>query len=374
MLTGGLNPTYRAALATSHRPYLRIEILDGAGVLLYSFDETLPQYLEGSVSADLNSRVARTATFTFDDSFYPHQATDLLAPYGNIVRATRGIEFAEGTRFAWTVFYGRIQEATLSSDGTCSVSASDPAVDCIDVKFFDPENSQAGTLVENEVRRLIGDAVPLARFGDFDTFNIPVQQLTWQLDRGQALDELATSVGAFWYCLADGSFVLRRYPWTVPNPPVTTYADGLDGSVVAYAATRSRSMVYNSLTVTGERLNGDVPVYATASDDNPASPTNIFGNFGRRHQLLRLLTPATQGAAQGAARDNLRRLTALVDSWTWAMTPDAALELGDAVYLNVAGRSDIIQVVSSYTIPLDLSGPMRVSGRSLVLGALEGVN
>jgi len=369
MLPDGLNPMYRQALATSHQPYLLVEILDGNRNVL----ATDPVYLSGNVSADLTSRVARTCTITFDESYYPFEPGDLLAPYGNMIRVTRGIEFAEGTRYAWVVFLGRIQEASLSSEGTCTISASDPAVDVLDVKFLKPQNSDAGILVEEEVRNLITDAVPLASFGTFDTFGIPVQQLTWQLDRGQALDELATSVGAFWYCLADGSFVLRRYPWTVPNPPVVTYADGPDGSVTSWAATRSRSMVYNSLTVSGERLNGDDPVYATASDDNPTSPTYIFGNFGRRHQLLRLQTPASQGAAQGAAGDNLRRLSSLVDAWAWTMTPDAALELGDTVSLNVAGRSDIIQVVSSYTIPLDLSGPMRVQGRSLVLGPLEVV-
>jgi hypothetical protein len=369
MLPDGLNPMYRSALATSHRPYLLVEVLDGNRNVLAT-DLT---FLSGSVSADLTSRVARTCTITLDESFYPFEPGDLLAPYGNMIRVTRGIEFAEGSRYAWVVFLGRIQQATVTSDGTCTIQASDPAVDVIDVKFFDPENSQVGTPVEDEVRRLISDAVPLASFGTFDTFGVPVQQLTWQLDRGQALDELATSVGAFWYCLADGSFVLRRYPWTVPNPAVVTYSDGADGSVSAWSSTRSRNEVFNSLTVSGERLNGDTPVYATAEDDNPASPTYILGNFGRRHQLLRLQTPASQGAAQGAASDNLRRMTALVDSWNWAMTPDAALELGDTVSLNVAGRSDIIQVVASYTIPLDLSGPMRVSGRSLVLGPLEVV-
>lgn len=367
MLTGGLDPMYRAALATSHEPFLMVEILDGQRQVL----ATDPVYLAGSVDADLTSRVARTCTITFDESFYPFEPGDLLAPYGNMVRVTRGIQFAEGTKFAWVVFLGRIQDATLSSDGTCTITAADPASDVIDVKFFDPENSQVGVAVEVEVARLISDAVPLATFGTFDNFGVPVQALTWQLDRGQALDELATSVGAFWYCLADGSFVLRRYPWTVPNPPVVTYSDAVGGSVVSWAASRSRSMVYNSLTVTGERLNGDDPVYATAEDDNPGSPTYIFGNFGRRHQLLRLQTPASSGAARAAARDNLRRLTALVDAWSWQMTPDAALELGDTVSLNVAGKSDIIQVVASYSIPLDLSGPMRVRGRSLVLGALE---
>jgi len=371
MLTGGLDLTYRAALSTSHQPFLRVEILDGDRNLLFSADETEPAYMGGSVSANLNSRVARTCDLTFDESFYPYEPTDLLAPYGNMIRATRGIEFAEGTRFSWTVFLGRIQSTTLETNGTCTVRASDLSADVAEVKFLVPQNSQTGNTVATEVIRLISDAVPLATFGDFDVPALPVQPLTWQFERGQALDELAASVGAFWYPLADGQFVLRRYAWTVASPAVVTYADGDGGSVSASSATRAREDVYNSLTVTGERLNGDTPVFATAQDTNPGSPTYILGTFGRRHQLMRLQTPASQGAAQGAAQDNLRRLTALVDAWSWDMTPDAALELGDTVSLNVRGRSDIIQVVSAFRIPLDLSSPMSVQGRSQIVGLLE---
>ncbi len=65
-------------------------------------------------------------------------------------------------------------------------------------------------------------------------------------------------------------------------------------------------------------------------------------------------------------------MVALIDTWGWEMVPDAALEFGDVVSLNVRGRSDIIQVVASYQIPLDLSGTMRVSGRSLVAGPVKG--
>jgi hypothetical protein len=223
------------------------------------------------------------------------------------------------------------------------------------------------------VYRLIEDGFPQAVFGPTDVIPIPTQALTWQLDRGQALDELGSSAGAFWYPLADGRFVLRRYAWTVQSPPVVTYFDGEGGSVTSSTASRAREDVYNSLTVTGERLSGDEPVFATAQDNNAASPTYISGPFGRRHQLLRLQTPATPGSAQGAAADNLRRLTALVEAWSWDMTVDAALELGDTVSLQVRGRSDIIQVVSGFSLPLDLSSPMHVRARSQVITTLEGV-
>lgn len=370
MLPGGLNAMYRMALATSHRPYFLLEVLDGLQNVLAT-DLT---YLSGTVTATLTSRVARTCTVTFEESFYPYEPTDLLAPYGNMIRATRGIEFADGTRNAWVVFVGRIQSTRLEADGTCTVFASDFAVDVVENKFFTPRNSQAGDLVSTEVYRLIADAFGQAVFDAPQVTDIAVQPLTWQLDRGQALDELATSVGAFWYPLADGTFTLRQYPWTVQGTPVVTYSDGDGGSVIYSTAERSRETVYNVLTVTGERLNGDEPVYATAADTNPANITYVAGPFGVRSQLLRLQTPSSQSGVQNAANDNLRRLVALVDSWQWDMTPDAALELGDTVTLDVRGRSDIIQVVAGFSIPLDLSGPMRVQGRSQVVGILEGVS
>lgn len=371
MLAGGLDAMYRMALATSHRPYLLVEVLDGFQNVL----ESGLTYLSGRVDASLTSRVARTCTITFDESFYPYEATDLLAPYGNMLRATRGIEYADGTRDAWVVFVGRIQETTLNTNGTCTTYAADFAADVVENKFLVPQNSQTGGLVSQEVVRLITDGFPQAQFAGFSITDIPVQPLTWQLERGQALDELAVSVGAFWYPLADGTFTLRTYPWTVPASPVVTYSDGAGGSVITSSSTRSREGVYNTLTVTGERLNGDEPVFASASDTNPASITFTGGPFGSRSQLLRLQTPGSQGSAQGAASDNLKRLVALLDTWNWEMTPDAALELGDTVSLNVREKSDIIQVVAGYSIPLALSEPMRVQGRSqIVTGALEGVS
>jgi hypothetical protein len=369
MLPRGLNTLYREALAASHQAYVRVEVLDGNQNVL---DDDVV-FTGGSVSATLTSRVSRVCDLTLSEDLYPFQETDLFAPYGNMVRATRGIQFADGSKFAWVVFVGRIQEARLNTNGTCVIRASDFAADVIENKFLTPQNSQTGQLVSQEITRLIADGFPQAAFAPFSITDLPVKPLTWQLERGQALDELATSVGAFWYPLADGTFTARTYPWTVPSEPVVTYSDkDSGGSVSASGAARSREGVFNTLTVTGERLNGDTPAYATAADTNPTSITRVGGPFGVRSQLLRLQTVASQGSAQNAAGDNLRRLMALSDTWAWEMSPDAALELGDTVRLNVHGRTNIIQVVASFSIPLDLSRGMSVQGRSRVAGQLEG--
>lgn len=369
MLDGGLDPMYRAALAASHQSYTLVEVLDGDQDLLES-DLT---FLSGSVTATLTSRISRGCNISFAEEMYPFDPGDLLAPYGNMVRVTRGIEFADGTRFAWVVFVGRIQDATLNGDGTCAIEAADFAADVLESRFLRPENSAATAPVSAEIQRLIADGFPQASFAFIEEFDMPTRVRTWQLDRGQALDELATSAGAFWYPQADGRFVLRRYPWTVAGPPVVTYSDTGELGVISRASSnRSRSEVFNSLTVTGERLNGDQAVYSLAQDTNPASITYIDGSFGRRHQLLRLQTPGTFGSAQGAALDNLQRLISPVDTWGWSMSVDAALELGDVVGLAVYGRTGIVQVVASMRLPLG-PGEMQVAARSQVTGILEGV-
>ncbi len=370
MLDGGLDLMYREALATSHESYTLIEVLNGQQQVLES---GLP-FISGTVNATLTSRISRHCDITFPEDLYPFAADGLLAPYGNMIRATKGIQFADGSRKAWKVFVGRIQDAAINGNGTCSVTADDFAADVLESRFLVPENSASGSTVSNEMRRLIDDGFPQAQFALIEAFDIPVRPRTWQLDRGQALDELGTSVGAFWYPQADGQFVIRRYPWTVASAPVVTYSDtGKFGSISVATANRSRSSVFNSLTVTGERLNGDMPVYALAQDTNPASVTYIDGNFGRRHQLLRLQTPGTSGSAQGAAYDNLQRFISPVDTWNWTMSVDAALELGDTVQLDVYGRTGIIQVVAAMRIPLGL-GDMQVAGRSQITGILEGVD
>lgn len=370
MLPGGLDPMYRMALATSHQPYLRVDVLDGAGNTL----ATNITYLSGAVQATLNSNITRRCTIQVHEDMYPFDETDLLAPYGNQLQVVRGIEYATGHRNAWTVFVGRIQEAQLTSDGVATIHASDYSTDVVENKFLVPQNSAVGVPVGTQVRELIQNGYPPATFATFDVDDIPVPQLTWQLERGQALNELATSVGAYWYALADGSFTLRRYPWTVPTSPVVTYQEGDDGTITSYQVTRSRDDVYNSLTVTGETLTGSTPVYATAQDNTPGSLTEYGGNFGRRHQLFRLQTPGSQAAAFSAAQENLRRLVSPIQTWNWAMTVDAALELGDTVRIDAAGQSGVVQIVDGFTIPLHVDGMMQVSGRSQVIGPLEGVS
>jgi len=366
MLPGGTDLLYRNALAAGHEPYLRAEVWSGDGQRL----ATDLIVLGGQVDATLTSRVSRTLTLALHEDFYPAEETDLLAPFGNTIRVYRGLIFADGERYVWQVFTGRITDAQ-QDDGVCQILASDPAQDVADAAFVTPENSVVGNPVRDEFVRLVSDAIPDATFGTSDDFfqTMPVE--TWEHDRAAALDEIATSIGAFWYPLANGDFVLRKVPWAVPGDPLVTLTDTDGGTILRSRPRRSRTEVYNSVTVTGERTDGTEPVWYTAEDLNPTSPTYVLGPFGRRNILVNLQTPSTTDAARQAAEDYLRRTTAFTETWDYTCVPDASIELGDVQRLDVRGRANIRQVVAAFTIPLDLDSMMSVSCRAQVIGSLE---
>lgn len=363
MLTNGANPFYRRLLGAAHQHYARVEVWSGDNSEMIATD--LP-FLDGDIRASLSSQVTRTLTMSLPDDFYPADPEDDLAPYGNRLRVWRGVQVgSDVTSYVWEAFHGRIQDAADNGDGSITIQASDRAQDVLDYGFQVPERSAVGSTVTLEVQRLILDAVPDAVFGDFDTPTLLVPAETWENDRGGALDELATSVGGFWWALADGRYVLRRIPWTVAGSPVVTLTDEDGGSVLEALPSRSRSTVYNSWAVTGERADGTAPVYALRQDLSPSSPTYLNGNFGRRSNYAYLNTPADTGAVDNVARVKLQSSVALTENWTYTCAPDAAVELGDVQRLLVRGR-DVIQVVSDFSIPLGL-GDMQVQTRSQVL-------
>lgn len=376
MLPRGLEALYRATLAGPHRTYNRVDVLDGNGNLLPIPAEFTDEtgglaFGNGTISATLSSRVTRNLQITVPQGMYPALPPGLLAPYGNRLRVTSGVELADGSlRYTWTSFTGRIQQPLLVPDATVLVPAADRANEIVEAGFLVPTNSQVGNTLNAEFVRLVSDALADAVFGVSDVFPQTMPVESWESDRAGALDEISTSGGAFWYALADGSFVQRYYPWTVPGAPVVTLSDG-PGGLIQGSPSRARSDVYNSITVTAERTDGTTPVYAVAEDNNPLSPTYVNGQFGRRHLYVRLNTPQTQGSAQTAANAYLRRSVALQETWTWTQPPDAALELGDVVALDAYDRTGIIQVISGYTLPLEPDGAMRVQAHAQIVGVLQ---
>jgi hypothetical protein len=371
--------TYHAALAGSHEAYSRVEVWrSGVQVEELTFRRrgspdlarNTPVFLGGSVRASLQSRVARTLDLTVPEWLYPFKSNGLLNPYGTQLRAFRGIRYGDGGIDEFPVFVGRIRSVKPAGGGTAKVSAADLAQTVIAAGFSAPSRAQVGANVYEEFRRLVSEAVPGATFGPSPTFTEVVPELSYDLDRGAAIDGIAKAAGAFWYPLAGGDFVLRRIPWTVnlTSMPLPLQ-DGVGGTVLSAYPERSADDVYSRITCTVERTDGSDPVSATADDLDPASPTYILGPFGVKAGRVQLNQAASPSSALAAARTVLARSRALTEAWQVTCVPDPSMELGDPFDLAYKGGmpepARAVQLVAGYALPLDPDGTMSIDGRAL---------
>jgi hypothetical protein len=375
------NPLYRQALGAAHNAYSRVEVWRSGSLVqelsltssptissLANVARGAPVFLKGNVRATLASRVTRVLTMDVPDWLFPWSATDLLAPYGNELRAYRGIRYGSGEVDEFPIFRGPITDATPSGGGLVSVTAGDRAWQVVKSGFSAPTVANVGSLVTTEYRRLVLDAVPDATFGTFDAITTTVPALSYDYDRGAALDGLATAAGAYWYPLADGSFVLRLVPWSIPiagGKLLLTNQAG--GSLLSARPKRTSGSVYSRITVSNEPTDGAPPFHATVDDLDPTSPTYSLGPYGVQALQFRITGAATQASCRTAASALLARSKSLTQSWSLVITPDGSIELGDALDVEYVDTSGIlrpaVQLVAGFTIPLEVDGTMSVDAR-----------
>jgi len=370
---GGLDAQYRDALTRPHTVFNQIDVLDRQGNVLLS---NLP-IIDGSVRATLNSRVARVLGLSVARSWFPLASNGsidtggLLTPFGNRLRASRGILYGDGSQASFPVFYGRIEQVQMGRNGQVSVSANDLAADVVDAQFETPQSSIPANTISTEFRRLVSGALSDATFGTSDLTGVLIPPLAWQSDRAQALDDMSATVAMLWYPLADGSFVQRFVPWTKPGQVAqvtladgTNAAPGVNNAVADWTITVSRTGVYNSVVFASERQDGTAPVFATVRDVTAGSPTNYLGNFGRKPLLIQNQSALTQSQCLQAAQSALKAATAITQTWDpVSIVPDASLELGDLIAMNAEGAAST-QVIVGFTLPLRETGEMSLSLRA----------
>lgn len=352
---------YKQAIHAPHQLAFEVDLYAGPGGALLENDVTI---FGGSVSANLTHRVTRSGTFTVHGDLWPASATDSLTPYQTVANVRAGIEYGDGSREMFDVVTGRVGDLTRNEDGSVTARVDDLAADVLAYRFEQPRNSENVTLLA-QIRRLILDALPSATFGTDDVAQpgAMTPELTWDEDRGKALDDLAEGLGGRWYALGNGDFVVRRYPYDV-GVVVQTVEDGPAGLLVSGTPSITRDGAVNSVTLAVERFDGGVPFRVTARDSTPGSPTLWGGPFGNVTRVIKVQTPLTVGQATTAARAQLNASTALSSQWSASMIPDYTLEPGDTVRLTSRGVSEV-QLIDSITYPLG-PGTMSLATRAYV--------
>lgn len=353
-----------------HGPHKRVAYIDAYDIDGNVLAQSVP-IIDGQVRADLTQRVTRSADFELPDKFYPRSSTDPFSPYVSVVRIRAGLAYGNGMEETFPVFTGRVSEAGRLSDGAVRFRADDLASDVLAYRFEQPQASQQSPFsgIVAEIQRLILEAVPQATFGTNDVTDSPVPPLVWDEDRGKALDDLSEALGARWYTLGNGDFVLRMFNYA-PSTPVQEILDGPSGLMSQATTSQTRDGAANSIVVVSERLDGSPPVRVIARDTRPTSPTLFGGPYGKVSQVIKVQTPLTNLEAQTLARTQLSASVALSEQWSVQCVPDHTLEPGDTVRLRYRGVT-ADQIIDSMTYPL-LTGTMNLSTRGTVPADIVG--
>lgn len=352
--------TYALALPRSHKRVFTFTSRTPDGTVLA---ENV-QIGGGQITAALTSRVTRSATFTASSDWFPVLPTDPLSPYHAIVEISAGIGYPNGDSEMFSIFKGRVYNASRATNGQVTFRADDLAAEVVAADFEIPENSQLGSSTVFEIQRLITDAYPYATFGTDDVDDARVPPLTWDDDRGKACDDLAAALEGRWYTLGNGDFVVRRYAYT-DMTAVKLITDGDGGTLSTASTVVTADDAYNSVVVTSERVDGGEPLRVITREDNPLSPAYFGGNFGKRVRKVRSQSALTITGVQATSRAQLAASTALSRQWSVTCVPDMSLEPGDVVQLSSRGVQDVV-AIDSLTYPLSPQTAMSFTARSSI--------
>lgn len=350
-------PTYQAVLRQPHKRAVRIDVTDVDGVPR----ATDLKPTDGGVSATLTNRVTRAADFTLTAPFYPATADDPLSPEHAVVHISAGIQYGDGSQEMFPIFTGRVIQVVRDNDGSVQFQCDDLGDDVIKYRFEQPRTTVAGMTLA-EIQTLILEALPQATFGTSTVTDQATPLLTWDEDRGQALDDLANSLGGRWYALGNGDFVVRPFNYAL-GLVAQTFHDGPGGLLHQANVFRSREGTANSVVVVSERTDGSPPIRVPARDISPASPTFFGGRFGRVSQIIKVNTPLSQTQAQILAQTQLTAAKALAEQWNIAVIPDMSLEPGDTVDMSHRGLG-AVQLIDSINYPLVTTADMQITTRA----------
>ncbi|GAA2629552.1 DUF5047 domain-containing protein [Streptomyces axinellae] len=343
---------FLATLVESHTPVTVVQLhrADGTVVEL--------EHTAGSVTVDRSQAVRRTASVTVPDtSLIPRTPDEQLAIYGARLRIERGIRHGDGHVEMVPAFWGRLDSADGDPDyGPVEIRASGLEAVVADDKFVTAYSTRGGTSAVTAITGLIQGAIPGAVVTNYATDQV-IGVRTWDAegDRWAAAVECATAIGAELYADADGQFVIAELPDMLTAPISWTVDAGERGALVSASRGYSRDGMYNYVLASGENAEEDSPpVSAYAADEDPTSPTYIYGAFGRVPTFYSSATLTTTNLAQAAANKLLRDSLKPNATADLSSVPNPCLEPGDILRVTYgSGDRDLLQVES---FSLDLVG------------------
>lgn len=351
----------QTALLQSHSVSARVwASVDGS-----PFGIPLP-LVGGSVKIDGTSNVKRELTCSVqayvDDPAVDPISAELFVEYG-IISGRNEVWVPQG------VFVPMRSRET--QPGLVEIRANDRMQRIIDARPERPITTKGNTVAA--IKSLVEGSDYRLTMTDLTGSTATHSAALWEKDRAEAVQKLASSIGAQLVFDRNGNPVLQPVP-TLPS--ISDRSDwrvlrGRGGAKISSVRERTRENTYNAVSVSGEPLDGGAPVIAVARDTTANSPTYWGGSFGKRTRYYATPLVKTTAQAQSVANAMLAKAIGVGVEVAVESLPNPALDYGDRIGIEVVDGVVQTQLLDGYTLPLG-RGSTALSTRSAAELPQEG--
>lgn len=354
---------FRQALATSHQIAVTVDAYRGGQLVRAGIPIS-----DGSVTVDRGSKVRRSLSLTVPDlTLLPWDATDPLAVYGQQLVVSRGIVFPDVTEWVPLGTFTIDEPSADLHDGPITLTGKTAEMLIQDDTIRYPTTTRGQTTCVAAIEFLIRQTLPDAAIvnATVGSRNPSCPVVVWDTgtDRWDAVVQIATAMRAEIFVNAANQFVIADMPDPLTAPVVWDVAEGEGGNLVSASRSMSRNAVYNGVVVTASNTAANVaPVTGAAYDNDPNSPTQWGGPFGRKPKIYATALATTTGDCQSIATYMLADLVAPNIQMSLSTLPNPALEASDCIRVNAAGRKQLA-IVQSFTVPLTEAGAFPITLR-----------
>ena len=267
----------------------------------------------------------------------------------------------------------RITSASRSRGHAWTVEADDYGRVLVDSRLVRPVSVGVGTNVLAAMSTLVTAGVPgmITSTSGAPGSVTTAADLVFERDRGQALEDLATSIGCEWYVSASNQVIVRTVPKVNAATPDWTIDPGPTGVLTDVGEVWSTDRLYNAVVASGTEAASGVSavVYQTTG---PYAWSSTF----RRPRFYSSPSITTAAQAETAARSILARSPILSEGITVSSVVNPALEVGDQVLVKIPAESfllpgggvemtttDVRRIVTGVSWSWPPTEPMKVSTR-----------
>lgn len=325
-----------------------------------------------SLTVDRRSDIRRTANATIVDADLLtalKAGTSGLEPYGTEVRIRIGYSRPDGSSAFVMAGYFQIEELEWNEDETAFSMVLNDRGKSLQRSSFGIPLDASGKLITTFINDILYEAIPYAQLvidDEIEDIRLPGGTSYRSGILSSAL-EAAQALGADFFFDSDGVARLVPVPYidTINGPGNEdwTITSGETGVMVSYQRKVSRDGSFNKVHVYGAPKNGDTPQpYASAQDDNPASPTYYGGRFGKADVRIERQELTSEGQCLEYARAYLRNSIGLSKSIELKSLMNPALDVGDIILVTYPDATNEFHLVDKIT--MDQSGGMSISTRS----------